>query len=309
MQLHSDINKLPTIKKSIVTIGTFDGVHAGHRTIINRIINLAKKRNGQSVLITFEPHPRFLINPQHRLKLLTTLEEKKSLLEKLGLHHLVIAPFTKEFANQEAKNYVEDFLIKKIKPSVLVIGYDHHFGKGRSGNFNLLKQYAEQGHFQLEEISKQLVEDAHVSSTTIRKALELGDVREANNLLQSNFQLSGEVIIGDQKGRTIEFPTANLQISSDKKLIPPNGVYAVRAFIKNQCFSAVMNIGFRPTVTDKPELRLEVHLIDFDEDIYGENLKVEFIERIRAEKKFNSFEDLKKQIELDCESAREILAN
>ena len=307
MQLHSDINKLPTIKKSIVTIGTFDGVHAGHRTIINRIINLAKKRNGQSVLITFEPHPRFLINPQHRLKLLTTLEEKKSLLEKLGLHHLVIAPFTKEFANQEAKNYVEDFLIKKIKPSVLVIGYDHHFGKGRSGNFNLLKQYAEQGHFQLEEISKQLVEDAHVSSTTIRKALELGDVREANNLLQSNFQLSGEVIIGDQRGRTIEFPTANLQISSDKKLIPPNGVYAVRAFIKNQCFSAVMNIGFRPTVTDKPELRLEVHLIDFDEDIYGENLKVEFIERIRAEKKFNSFEDLKKQIELDCESAREIL--
>jgi len=307
MQLHSDINKLPTIKKSIVTIGTFDGVHAGHRTIINRIINLAKKRNGQSVLITFEPHPRFLINPQHRLKLLTTLEEKKSLLEKLGLHHLVIAPFTKEFANQEAKNYVEDFLIKKIKPSVLVIGYDHHFGKGRSGNFNLLKQYAEQGHFQLEEISKQLVEDAHVSSTTIRKALEQGDVREANNLLQSNFQLSGEVIIGDQRGRTIEFPTANLQISSDKKLIPPNGVYAVRAFIKNQCFSAVMNIGFRPTVTDKPELRLEVHLIDFDEDIYGENLKVEFIERIRAEKKFNSFEDLKKQIELDCESAREIL--
>jgi len=307
MQLHSDINKLPTIKKSIVTIGTFDGVHAGHRTIINRIINLAKKRNGQSVLITFEPHPRFLINPQHRLKLLTTLEEKKSLLEKLGLHHLVIAPFTKEFANQEAKNYVEDFLIKKIKPSVLVIGYDHHFGKGRSGNFNLLKQYAEQGHFQLEEISKQLVEDAHVSSTTIRKALELGDVREANNLLQSNFQLSGEVIIGDQRGRTIEFPTANLQISSDKKLIPPNGVYAVRAFIKNQCFSAVMNIGFRPTVTDKPELRLEVHLIDFDKDIYGENLKVEFIERIRAEKKFNSFEDLKKQIELDCESAREIL--
>ena len=307
MQLHSDINKLPTIKKSIVTIGTFDGVHAGHRTIINRIINLAKKRNGQSVLITFEPHPRFLINPQHRLKLLTTLEEKKSLLEKLGLHHLVIAPFTKEFANQEAKNYVEDFLIKKIKPSVLVIGYDHHFGKGRSGNFNLLKQYAEQGHFQLEEISKQLVEDAHVSSTTIRKALEQGDVREANNLLQSNFQLSGEVIIGDQRGRTIGFPTANLQISSDKKLIPPNGVYAVRAFIKNQCFSAVMNIGFRPTVTDKPELRLEVHLIDFDEDIYGENLKVEFIERIRAEKKFNSFEDLKKQIELDCESAREIL--
>jgi len=307
MQLHSDINKLPTIKKSIVTIGTFDGVHAGHRTIINRIINLAKKRNGQSVLITFEPHPRFLINPQHRLKLLTTLEEKKSLLEKLGLHHLVIAPFTKEFANQEAKNYVEDFLIKKIKPSVLVIGYDHHFGKGRSGNFNLLKQYAEQGHFQLEEISKQLVEDAHVSSTTIRKALEQGDVREANNLLQSNFQLSGEVIIGDQRGRTIEFPTANLQISSDKKLIPPNGVYAVRAFIKNQCFSAVMNIGFRPTVTDTTELRLEVHLIDFDKDIYGENLKVEFIERIRAEKKFNSFEDLKKQIELDCESAREIL--
>lgn len=307
MQLHSDINKLPTIKKSIVTIGTFDGVHAGHRTIINRIINLAKKRNGQSVLITFEPHPRFLINPQHRLKLLTTLEEKKSLLEKLGLHHLVIAPFTKEFANQEAKNYVEDFLIKKIKPSVLVIGYDHHFGKGRSGNFNLLKQYAEQGHFQLEEISKQLVEDAHVSSTTIRKALELGDVREANNLLQSNFQLSGEVVIGDQRGRTIGFPTANLQISSDKKLIPPNGVYAVKAIVNNQRFNAVMNIGFRPTVTDTPELRLEVHLIDFDEDIYGENLKVEFIERIRAEKKFSSFEDLKKQIELDCERASEIL--
>lgn len=306
MQIHSDIANLSTIKNPIVTIGTFDGVHAGHRTIINRIIDLAKDSDGESVLVTFEPHPRFLINPNHNLKLLNTLAEKKILLEQLGLDHLIIAPFTKEFAQQAASEYVEDFLIKKIKPSTLVIGYDHQFGKSRSGNFDLLEQYAQQGHFKLEEISKQLVSDAHVSSTAIRHALEKGNVVRANNLLQSNYQLSGKVILGDQKGRTIGFPTANIHVDTDKKLIPANGVYAVQATINNKTYKAVMNIGYRPTVTNEQELRLEVHIFDFDKDIYGEQLRVEFISHIREEKKFESFDSLKKQIELDCIKAKKI---
>jgi riboflavin kinase/FMN adenylyltransferase len=307
MHVHTNIEDLGTIAKPIVTIGTFDGVHAGHRTIIKRIIALAKEREGKSVLVTFEPHPRFLINPNHRLKLLTTLSEKKELLEALGLDHLIIAPFTQEFAEQEAKDYVEDFLIKKIKPSVLVIGYDHHFGKGRSGSLDLLEEYSKNGHFELEEISKQQVDDAHVSSTAIRNALDKGNVQEASNLLQSNFQLTGTVITGDQKGRTIGFPTANLEIENDKKLIPSNGVYAVQAIVNEQRFKAVMNIGHRPTVNNEKELRLEVHLFNFDKDIYGQKLKVKFIKRIRDEKKFDSFEELKRQIEVDCQRAIEIL--
>ena len=307
MQVHTHIEDLSAIDKPIVTIGTFDGVHAGHRTIIERIRAIAAQRKGNAVLVTFEPHPRFLINPNHNLKLLTTLSEKKKLLEELGLDHLVIAPFTKEFAEQEAKDYVEDFLIKKIQPEVLVIGYDHHFGKNRSGNLNLLEAYAKQGHFELEEISKQLVDDAHVSSTTIRKAIENGQVTEANTLLKSNYQLTGLVVKGDQKGRTIGFPTANLEIDSDKKLIPANGVYAVKATVNDIVYKAVMNIGYRPTVNDEKELRLEVHIFSFEQDIYGQQLNVEFIERIRAEKKFDSFEELKKQISVDCEKAEGIL--
>lgn len=307
MQIHTNINDLGSIDKPIVTIGTFDGVHAGHRIIINRIREIAAKRQGNAVLVTFEPHPRFLINPNHKLKLLTTLEEKIELLAELGLDHLVIAPFNKNFAEQEAKDYVEDFLIKKINPEVLVIGYDHHFGKNRSGSFNLLKSYAAKDHFELEEISKQLVDDAHVSSTAIRNALDKGDVKEACNLLQSNFLLTGKVVEGDQNGRTIGFPTANLEIKSNKKLIPSNGVYAVRATVGHESYGAVMNIGHRPTINDDKELRLEVHIFDFDQDIYGKQLIVEFIERIREEKKFDSFEALKKQIEKDCKRAEEIL--
>ncbi len=306
MQVHTNIEDLNTLRKPIVTIGTFDGVHAGHRTIIERIREIAQKRGGQSVLVTFEPHPRFLINPNHNLKLLTTLEEKKILLEEMSLDHLVIAPFTKVFAEQEAKEYVEDFLIKRIRPEVLVIGYDHHFGKNRSGNLSLLEQYVQKGFFDLEEISKQQVDDAHVSSTTIRKAIEQGNIREANTLLQSNYQLSGIVVKGDQKGRTIGFPTANLEIDSTKKLIPANGVYAVKALINNNIYEAVMNIGYRPTINDEKELRLEVHIFSFEADIYHKTLKIEFIERIRDEQKFESFEALKKQIQIDAECAKKV---
>lgn len=307
MQIHTNIKDLGTISKPVVTIGTFDGVHAGHRIILERIKEIATNRKGNAVLVTFEPHPRFLIDPNHKLKLLTTLTEKKELLEELGVDHLVIVPFNKEFAEQEAKDYVEDFIIQKVRPEVLVIGYDHHFGKNRSGSFYLLEAYAAKGHFELEEISKQLVDEAHVSSTAIRNALDHGDVKEASNLLQSNFQLRGLVVKGDQKGRTIGFPTANLEIENDKKLIPAHGVYAVNAALNGEKFQGVMNIGHRPTVNDQEELRLEVHLFDFDKDIYGDTLKVNFIEKLRDEKKFDSFDELKEQIKLDCKQAKNIL--
>ena len=307
MQIHTNIGDIKGIEKPIVTIGTFDGVHAGHRIIIERIKELAVQRKGNSVLVTFEPHPRFLINPNHNLKLLNTLKEKIALLENLGLNHLIIAPFTTSFAEQTAQDYVEDFLLKKIKPAVLVIGYDHHFGKNRSGGFDLLEKYAQNEQFELEEISKQLVADAHVSSTAIRHAIERGDIVEANALLKSNYQLSGTIVKGDKKGRTIGFPTANIKNDSDKKLIPANGVYAVEAIVNNEIYNAVMNIGYRPTVTNEKELRLEVHLFDFEKDIYNLEMTIQFIDRIRVEKKFESFEKLKKQIEEDCKIAIEKL--
>jgi len=307
MQVHQDIHQLPEIKNPVVTIGTFDGVHAGHRTIIQRILDLAKLLNGESVLVTFEPHPRLLINPKFELKLLNTLAEKMRLLEKFGLHHLVIAPFTASFANLSAEQYIEDFLVNRLKPHTLVIGYDHHFGKNRSGNFELLKKYAEGGHFELEEISKQLVDDAHVSSTTIRHAIEAGHIVTANQLLLSYYSLSGIVITGDQKGRTIGFPTANLEVADAKKLIPANGVYAVRVFWQGKSYDGVMNIGHRPTVLTTNELRLEVHIFDFSASLYGEELRVHFIDKIREEIKFESIHALQAQIKKDCEQAKAIL--
>lgn len=307
MKVHNNIEFLKPIKKPIVTIGTFDGVHAGHRAIIKRLIALAKSNEGESVLVTFEPHPRFLINPKHEIKLITLLEEKKELLSNLGLNHLIIVPFTVQFAQLKAKQYIEEFLIKKLKPHILVIGYDHHFGKGREGNINLLRNYEEKKCFQLEEISRQLVENAKVSSTIIRKALLSGDVKQANQLLQASFIMSGKVIEGDKIGRTINFPTANLKVNQDYKLIPANGVYAVKALIKNKAYQAVMNIGQRPTINEQLELRIEVHIFSFNKNIYNEFITIELIDRIRDEVKFESLELLKNQIQKDIITAKLIL--
>lgn len=304
MQVHIGINSLPSFNNPIITIGTFDGVHAGHRKIITRIVKLAKERNSHAVLITFDPHPRFLLQPKHDLKLLNTLEEKKVLLAALGLHHLVIVPFTTDFAALSSNAYIEDFLIKYFNPSVLVIGYDHHFGKGRSGNFELLNKYAQSGEFELEEISKQLVQEAHVSSTAIRNALAQGHIEEANALLQSSFSLTGKVVQGAQNGRRIGFPTANIALNSMHKLIPCNGVYIVRANVGEISHQAIMNIGHRPTVDNNLALSLEVHILDFDQEIYNKTIQVTFLKHLRSEQKFDSLESLKVQIAKDERSAR-----
>ncbi len=304
MQVHYGIDKLPSFKHPIVTIGTFDGVHAGHRTIIQRIISLAKEKGGEAILITFEPHPRFLLQPKHDLKLLNTMAEKKELLHSLGLQHLVIAPFTLAFAQQSPKAYVEEFLLRYFAPEVLVIGYDHHFGKERAGNFEFLNKYAQAGTFELEEISKQLVDASHVSSTAIRKALASGEVATANTLLQSSFSLEGKVIRGAQNGRKIGFPTANISLESSHKLIPAHGVYAVKAHVQDQAYKGIMNIGHRPTIDNNLALSLEVHILDFDQDIYDKNIKIEFLKHLRREEKFNSLDELKDQIKKDEEKAR-----
>lgn len=303
MQIHNGIIHLPVFNHAVLTIGTFDGVHAGHRIIINRIVQMANKRGGESVLITFEPHPRLLLQPNHPLKLISTLDEKSKLLASLGVDHLVVAPFTMDFANLSPEAYIEDFLVKTFNPSVLVIGYDHHFGNERKGNYRLLEKYAANGYFGLEEISQQLIDDVKVSSTIIRNELEKGNIKTVNNLLQSNYSLSGMVIQGKQNGRLLGYPTANMKLLDRHKLIPKNGVYAVQVHHEEMVYNGVMNIGKKPTFNQGAELSLEVHILSFDRDIYNEKIQVYFLDRLRAEQKFESLEVLKDQIARDIGKA------
>lgn len=307
LQVHYGVDTFLAVPNPVITIGTFDGVHVGHQQIIRRITELARACQGESVLITFEPHPRLVLNPEpHDLQLLTTIEEKARALDALGVNHLVVAPFTYEFSQMSADQYVRQFILDQFKPHTLVIGYDHQFGKQRSGNFALLKHYQQEGYFNLEEIPAQMLEAVAVSSTRIRKALLAGEVQEAADLLGRNYHLQGRVIPGQQRGRKIGYPTANLSIASSYKLIPAQGVYAVRIFRQGQFVQGMMNIGTNPTFTNERQVHLEVHLLDFSDDIYGEMLEVEFIQRLRPELRFERVEDLVEQIKQDEMQTRRV---
>lgn len=303
MAVFYDITKLPAFHNAVITIGTFDGVHQGHRAILEELKRLAAERNGESVVLTFEPHPRKLLFPQQSLKLLTPLAKKVALIHEAGIQHVVVIPFTKEFANLNATEYIEQFLVKNFHPDCIIIGYDHKFGHDRTGDISLLKQYAGKFHYHVDEIPAQLIDAAAVSSTKIRKALNDGHVAEATHMLGRPYTIEGTVIAGAQRGRTIGYPTANIKPADPEQLIPANGVYAVRVRHKDVWLNGMLNIGFNPTVTDEKVRHIEVNLFDFDADIYNETLEVAFISKLRDEKKFGSLDELKSALHNDKTNA------
>ena len=307
MRVFKSLENLPEFKNAVVTIGTFDGVHLGHQKLLESIKSLAEKIDGESILITFHPHPRFVVNPDDKsLKLINTLEEKLELLNQYQLDNVVVAPFTLEFSQMPAIEYVKDFLVGNFKPHTIVIGYDHHFGRNRTGNIDLLKEYQDVFDFEVIEISKETLEDIGISSTKIRNALNEGEVKTAEDLMGHAYSLSGYVIKGNQNGRIMGFPTANIQLPVPYKLIPKSGVYAVKVKVKDQLYNGMLNIGYRPTF-EGINKSIEVNIFDFDEDIYGEVLTVFFKDFIRKEEKFEGLNALKKQLTKDKSAAKKIL--
>ena len=305
MQIHRGWENLPSFDQVILTIGTYDGVHFGHQQIIKRINSLAKQHNTESVLLTFHPHPRLVLQPNYDLKMITTIDEKVKLLEGYGLDHLVICPFSPAFASIPAELYVKDVLVKHFLPKKIVIGYDHRFGKGRSGNIDLLKALEKDFQYEVEEISKQTIDDLSVSSTKVRNYLLEGDIENANELLVHPFTLAGKVVDGNKVGRTLGFPTANIDIDNPHKLVPPAGVYAITAVVDNIKYNGLLSIGNKPTFGDNFNQFIEAYLLDFDKNIYGYNLQVTLIGKIRNESKFENTAALIKQMKLDVETAKD----
>jgi riboflavin kinase/FMN adenylyltransferase len=307
MQVHFDVNTLPNIKNAIVSQGTFDGVHLAHKKIIERLKQIASIKDGETVLITFEPHPRMVLFPDdHGLQLLSTLNEKIHLLEKAGIDHLIILPFTKEFSRQTSEQFIRTILVNKIKTNTLVIGYDHRFGKNREGSFEHLKESSSLYGFEVEEIPEQDIDDIAVSSTKIRKALLNNDIQTAQKYLGNSYSLEGKVVKGKQLGRTIGYPTANIEVENTFKLIPQDGVYAVWVWYNKAKFGGMLNIGNNPTVAGKGR-SIEVNIFDFEKEIYTEMLKIEFVSKLRNEEKFNGLDALKAQLHLDKQNALSIL--
>ncbi|MBW7844458.1 MAG: bifunctional riboflavin kinase/FAD synthetase [Bacteroidia bacterium] len=307
MKVYYSLNELPQIKNAIVTQGTFDGVHAAHLVILNRLNQIAKERKGESVVITFQPHPRMVIFPDdHGLKLLHTLDEKIAALEKAGVDHLLIIPFTKDFSRLTSLQFIQDIIVNKLNTKVLVIGYNHRFGKNREGTFVNLKEYSSIYGFEVEEIPEQDIDDVAVSSSQIRNALNSGDVKLASKYLLYPYQIKGKVTKGKQLGRTIGFPTANIVLNDENKQIPADGVYAVIVFFNKRTFFGMLNIGMRPTV-DGLTHTVEVHMFDFDEDIYDKELSVQFVDKLRNEIKFENLAALTNQLENDKLQALSIL--
>ncbi|MCR6720643.1 MAG: bifunctional riboflavin kinase/FAD synthetase [Chitinophagaceae bacterium] len=307
MQVHSDPSRLPQFRRAVITIGTFDGVHNGHRQIIETLQKEARRIDGETVIITFHPHPRKVVSSTILgVRLINTLDEKRMLLEQLGIDHLVVVPFTDAFANQEAESYVADFLVKLFNPHSIIIGYDHRFGRGRKGDYQLLEQLAPKYNYELLEIPRHVLNEIAVSSTRIRESLLEGRQAEANRLLGYPFFFCGQVVHGDKLGRKLGYPTANLRVLDEEKIIPANGIYAVTAALiepdqqqlPDNRMKGMMSIGFRPTVDGRKRV-IEVNLFDFASEIYDQHLIV-FVEKyLRAEIKFDTLDDLIKQMEQD----------
>ena len=291
------------IKDSIVTIGTFDGVHLGHQKIINQLVAIAKAEQLQALVLTFFPHPRMVVQEDMSINLINTIDEKAELMQNLGVDHLVIKAFTKEFSRLTALEYVRDVLVNKLHTKHIIIGYDHHFGRNRTANINDLKEFGAFYGFEVTEIDAHEVGDVAVSSTKIRTALENGDIKTANQFLGYNFMLSGSVVKGRGLGKTIQFPTANLKINESYKLIPKKGVYLVQSLIETKLVYGMMNIGTNPTVSSSEDVSIEVFLFDFDQSLYGRQITVELLDWIRDEIKFPGLQELKLQLESDRQAA------
>ena len=307
MQIHQDINQLPLFKNAVITIGTFDGVHLGHRQIIDRLKEEAAKAGGESVIITFHPHPRKIVSSVVTgIRLINTLAERIELLDKTGVDHLVVAPFTDFFANQTGEEYIRDFLVQKFDPHTIIIGYDHRFGKERSGDYKLMEEKAIVYNYQLKEIPEHILDAIKVSSTNIRNAILHSNIDGANKLLGYNFFFEGEVVHGDKIGRTIGYPTANLKSTDEEKIVLGDGIYAVYVVVDNVNYTGMMSIGFRPTVNGKKRV-VEVNLFDFDREIYGNIIRVAVKKYLRNEVKFDGLEALNLQLHKDKDESLKVL--
>lgn len=293
-------------RQSVVTIGTFDGAHLGHKAILNRVVETAKKENLDSVVLTFFPHPRMVLQQISDIKLINTIDERTQLLEKSGLDHLVIHPFTHAFSRLTALEYVRDILVNSLKAKKIIIGYDHRFGRNRNADIDDLKEFGRTYNFEVEEISAKEIDDVAISSTKIRKALNEGDIETANIYLGYNYMISGEVVQGKAIGRTIKYPTANLKLKENYKLIPKNGVYVVQSIIDSEKIFGITSIGTNPTVGGT-EKTIETHFLDFNNDLYGKEITIEFLKFIRNEDTFNSVELLRQEIIKDENFAKQYL--
>ncbi len=298
MKEHKGANAFQSENPTVITIGTFDGVHTGHQKIIERLVATAAASQLESAILTFFPHPRMVLQKESDIKLINTIEERKQILEKSGIDHLIIHPFTQQFSRLTAKEFVRDILVNKLKAKKIIIGYDHRFGRNRTADINTLREFGGKYDFEVEEISKQEIEDVAVSSTKIRKALQEGKVEKANNYLQHPFSLTGKVVKGKGLGKDFGYPTANLFIEEEYKLIPKNGVYVVRANIEEIPYFGMMNIGTNPTVGGT-DITIETYFFLLDKDLYGQKLQIELLTRIRDEKNFDSIEALKTAMKQD----------
>lgn len=307
MKIHHSISDFQKKENAVVTTGTFDGVHTGHRKILARLTELSKKQKGESVVLTFFPHPRMVLHPEdHGLKLLNTLDERIELLAQLNIDHLIVHPFTKEFSRTTFLQFVRNIIVNAVGTKTLVVGYDHHFGRNRQGTYRELSELAPVYDFKLEKIDEEIIHEITVSSTKIRAALERGDIELANELLGYEYMLSGNVIKGDGIGKALGYPTANIRPAEDYKLVPTDGIYAVRVRIENENCSGMLYIGTRPTL-NKTERNIEVNIFNFDKDIYDKKITVSFRKRIRDDIKFSSKEELSRQLGNDKEEALKIL--
>jgi len=316
MQVHRSIHNLPQFKNSVVTIGTFDGVHLGHQQIIKQLKDEAAQINGETIIITFHPHPRSVVKTDKPVYLLNTLDEKISLLAAFGIDHLIVVPFNTSFAEQTPEEYIENFLFEKCRPHTLIIGYDHRFGKNRAGDYHLLEQAGKKLGFTVKEIPEQLINDITVSSTRIREALLSGEIEKANSYLGYKYFFEGQIVHGNKLGRTIGYPTANVIIDNEDKLVPANGIYVAEAEINgaqsatnsqfaahgSQLLQGMMSIGVRPTIDGK-DRTIEMNIFNFAEDVYGRTIKIFVCAYLRQEEKFNSLEELTAQIDIDKQNS------
>ena len=311
MKIFHNIIETRHIPNAVVTIGTFDGVHLGHQAIFNKMKSLAQSVGGETVVVTFSPHPRQVLNiDSSHLRFLCTPEEKLEKFEEFGIDNVVIINFTKEFSRTPSEVFIKEYILDNIKPAYIVVGYDHHFGKNRMGDFNLLSDLKKKYNFKVERVAAQDVENIAISSTKIRNALAVGNVKSANRLLGYTYSVTSEVIVGNKIGRTMGFPTANLELPQEYMIIK-GGVYACLVDYDGKTYKAMANIGHRPTIGDRGENQpiIEVNLFDFDGDLYGKHIRVHFIDRIRDEEKFSSLEALKSQLIQDREKAHKLLDN
>lgn len=315
IQVHRDLEHLPEFKKAVITIGTFDGVHLGHQQIIKQLKAEATTIHGETVIITFHPHPRKIVAGKSHIRILNTLEEKIALLDDKGVDHVVVIPFNETFANQPAEEYVFNFLVKKFHPHTIIIGYDHRFGKGRIGDYHLLEDLGLQYNYLVKEIPEHILNEVIISSTKVREALLHSEIKIANKYLGYSYFFEGTIIEGNKLGRTIGYPTANIQIEDEEKLVPGNGVYAVTVELKTEeaftqtasgLLKGMMNIGVRPTV-DGTKRVIEVNLFDFDADVYGQTVRVYVHQYLRGEVKFNGLDELKNQLAIDKQTALNLL--